>query len=77
MDGDLIYFIDSSFENTINEAIEEHIEGLPQGRLFVYNEKIDKLEMLLDNLFFPNGLQLFPSKDSILINENVMARIIR
>ena len=77
LDGDLIYFIDSSYEREINEAIEEFIEALPRGRLFSYNEKTDKLEFLLENLYFPNGLQLLPSKDAILINECSMARIIK
>lgn len=77
IDGDVIYLVDSSYERDINEAVEEHMEALPRGRLFSYNEKTDKLDILLDNLYFPNGLQLFPSKDAILINENSMARIIK
>lgn len=77
LDGDLVYFIDSSYERDINEAVEEHMEALPRGRLFSYNEKTDKIEFLLENLYFPNGLQLMPNKDAILINENSMARIIK
>lgn len=77
LDGDIIYFIDSSYERDINEAIEEHMEALPRGRLFSYNEKTDKIEFLLENLYFPNGLQLLPTKEAILINENSMSRIIK
>jgi sugar lactone lactonase YvrE len=76
-DGDEIYAIDSSFEREVNEAVEEHIEANARGRLFRYNEKKNELEILLANLYFPNGLQLMPDKESILINENSMARILR
>ncbi len=76
-DGDLIYFIDSSYERGVNEAVEEHIEALPRGRLFSYDEKTKELDLLLDNLYFPNGLQLTPDKQAILINENSMARILK
>lgn len=77
LDGDVIYFIDSSYDRGFNEAIEEYVEALPKGRLFKYNEKTNKLEVLLQDLYFPNGLQLTPNKDVLLINENTMARIIR
>lgn len=76
-DGDLVYFIDSSFKRPVHEAIEEHLESNPRGRLFSYNEKTDELKLLLDGLYFPNGLQLMPDKNSILINENTMARILK
>ena len=75
INGDMIYFVDSSDLRDINEAVEEHLEAQPRGRLFSYNEKTDKLTLLLDHLYFPNGLQLY--KDYILINENSMARIIK
>ncbi len=76
-DGDIIYFIDSSYEHDLNEALEEHIEALPRGRLFSYNEKTDHLELLVANLYFPNGIQLMPNKNEILISESTMARIIK
>lgn len=77
MDGDIIYFIDSSYAREVNEAIEEIIESQPRGRLFQYDLKTDKLDLLAENLYFPNGLQLMPDKQNILINECSMARIIK
>jgi adipocyte plasma membrane-associated protein len=76
-DGDFIYFIDSSYERTVNEAAEEHLEIQPRGRLFRINEKTNELEFILDNLYFPNGLQLTPDKKVALINENSMSRILK
>jgi sugar lactone lactonase YvrE len=77
LDNEKVYFIDASYERDVNEAVEEHLEALPRGRLFCYDEKLDKLEFLLENLYFPNGLQLTPGRDAILISENSMSRIIK
>ena len=76
-DGDKIYFVDSSYDRDVNGAIEEHVEAQPRGRLFCYNQANDTLELLRDGLFYPNGLQLSPSKDYVLVNENTMARIVK
>ena len=76
-DGDIIYFIDSSYERNVNEVIEEYLEALPKGRLFSFNEKTNKLEIIAENFYFPNGLQLGPQKDYALVNENSMSRIIK
>lgn len=77
LDGNLIYFIDASYERDVNEALEEHLEALARGRLFSYDEKLNKLEFLLENLYFPSGVQLMPDKQALLINENSMSRIIK
>jgi len=37
----------------------------------------DHMKLFFQNLYFPNGLQLTPEKDALLINENTMARIIK
>lgn len=76
-DDDLVYFIDSSSERELNEVINEHIESMPNGRLFVFDETNNKLELLKEGLYLPNGLQFMPDKESILINENSRARILR
>jgi hypothetical protein len=72
-----VYFIDTSYLRDVNEALEEHVEAQPRGRLFSFNEKSNVLKMLQDNLYFPNGIQIMPDRNSLLINENTMARIIR
>lgn len=77
LDKNLIYFIDSSFVRPVDLAIEEHIEANARGRLFSFDQKSNELKLLLDGLYFPNGLQLGPKKDFLLINENTMSRIIK
>jgi sugar lactone lactonase YvrE len=75
--GDVIYFVDSSFERDVNEAIEEHFEAQPRGRLYSFDLKTNELTLLLEGLYFPNGLELSPNKDYVLINENTAAKIIK
>jgi sugar lactone lactonase YvrE len=75
IDGDMIYFVDSSYVYDVNHALEESLEGHARGRLFSFNQKTNKLALLLDNLYFPNGLTLGPKKDYVLISESTVARI--
>lgn len=77
MDGDMIYFVDSSYVRGINGVVEEHLEAQPRGRLFSFNEKTGQMETLLQDLYLPDGLQLLPTKEAVLINENPMARILK
>ncbi len=77
IDGDVFYFIDSSYAYDFNSAKRDLMEGQSRGRLFSYNQFTDELKLLLEGLHFPNGLQLGPSKDYLLINENTMSRIIK
>ena len=74
--GDEIFFIDSSYKYTINEAVNDILETNPLGRLFRYNEMNNELEKLSEgDLYFPNGMAITPAKDAILINECSTATI--
>ena len=74
-DGDVIYLIDSSTKRGVNFAVQEILESFAFGRLFKFNEKTNELELLLSGLYFPNGLQLLPNKEAVLINECTTATI--
>lgn len=76
-DQGVIYFVDTSYLRDVNDFLNEYFEAQPRGRLFSYNEKTNELKLLLEDLYFPNGIQLTPNKDSLLIDENTMARIIK
>lgn len=76
-DDGVIYFVDTSYLRDMNELLEEHIEAQPRGRLFSYNQNTNEVKLLINDLFFPNGMQLTPEKDALLIDENTMARIIK
>lgn len=75
-DYDNIYFTDSSTIREVNEAVELHVEARPDGRVFRFNERTKELELLIKNLVFPNGIQLNPEKNSLVIAEHGMARLI-
>lgn len=76
IDGDTIYFVDSSYKHDLNEAVEDIVYGFPGGRLFSYNEKTDELKLIADKLFHPNGVQLLPNKSAVLVNEYSTGRIL-
>jgi adipocyte plasma membrane-associated protein len=69
--------LDTSDLRGVDGALEEHIEARGRGRLFKFDTSTGLVETLLDNLFFPNGLQLTPQRDAILVNENTAARILK
>jgi sugar lactone lactonase YvrE len=77
LNGDIIYFTDASHGRSYNEVLDEVLEGSSKGRLFSFNQATDEIKVLAENLYFPNGLQLTPEKDALLINENPMARILK
>jgi sugar lactone lactonase YvrE len=77
LDGDVVYFVDSSYEYGIVEHLDDILEALPRGRLFAYSERSGALELIAENLYFPNGLQLMPSKSEILVNECTTNRLIK
>jgi sugar lactone lactonase YvrE len=72
-----IYFTDSSYRRNVNEAVELFVEGNVDGRLFVFNEKTNHLNLLLDNIHFANGVQLTPNSTALLVSETHMARILK
>jgi sugar lactone lactonase YvrE len=75
LDGDMIYFIDSSSKNNVNNAVLDILESFPLGRLFSFNEKSNELKLVKSQLYFPNGLQILPNKEAILVNECSAATI--
>eukprot|EP01124_Arcella_intermedia_P028808 TRINITY_DN594_c0_g1_i3.p1 TRINITY_DN594_c0_g1~~TRINITY_DN594_c0_g1_i3.p1 ORF type:complete len:345 (-),score=65.06 TRINITY_DN594_c0_g1_i3:524-1516(-) len=73
----LLYLTDSSRKFARCEVMYETIEGCPNGRLFQYDLKTGQMALLLQGLHFPNGLQLTPEQDSLLIAETTRARILK
>lgn len=70
-----IYFSDSSefpFENGAFSFFSN-----PSGRLVHYERKGGKVTVLLDNLWFANGVALSPTEDFVLVAETHAARIQR
>jgi adipocyte plasma membrane-associated protein len=49
----------------------------PSGRLSHFDRKTGKITVLLDNLFFANGVALSPNEDFIVVAETHASRIQR
>ena len=53
------------------------LEGRPYGRFIVYDPSTNEAEVLLKDLYFPNGVALSSSEEFVLINETWRYRILR
>lgn len=73
----LILFTDSSSRWSRRHFLKDILEGNPTGRVLSLVPSTGKLRVLMDNLYFANGIQLFKDKKSFLVAETTMARILR
>ncbi|MEJ1278881.1 adipocyte plasma membrane associated protein [Cricetulus griseus] len=76
-DGRKIYFTDSSSKWQRRDYLLLVMEGTDDGRLLEYDTVTREVKVLLDQLRFPNGVQLSPEEDFVLVAETTMARIRR
>ncbi|NXM68146.1 APMAP protein, partial [Serilophus lunatus] len=84
-DGRKIYFTDSSSKWQRQDFLFLIMEGTDDGRqvsliqgiLLEYDTVTKEVKVLMVGLRFPNGVQLSPAEDFILVQETTMARIKR
>ncbi|CRL06686.1 CLUMA_CG019603, isoform A [Clunio marinus] len=69
-----IYFSHSSSEFGMNDGAFSFFAN-PSGRLIHYERKTKKLTVILDNLYFANGVALSPDEDFVLVAETHASRI--
>ncbi len=69
-----IYFSDASIYEQ-KEYLYDLLEARPHGRVFVYDPKTKVTELLLENLYFANGITLSKNEDFLLVNETYRYRI--
>lgn len=72
-----IYFSDASARYEYGEDIIEVFERRPSGRLMVYDPQDQSLRLLLDALYFANGVALSADEDFVLVNETFEHRVMR
>ena len=72
-----IYFSDATARYEYGADIIEVFERRPSGRLLVYDPVSGQLDLLLDDLYFANGVALSADEDFVLVNETYEHRIIR
>jgi sugar lactone lactonase YvrE len=73
----IIYFSDASRKFQIHESLIDMFEHRPNGSLLSYNPKTKETTILLDNLYFANGVCISPDQSFILVNETWKYRIKR
>lgn len=72
-----IYFTDASSRYGQTEYLYDLLESKPHGRFLSYDPATGKIMVLLENLYFANGVALSQQEDFVLINETYRYRIIR
>jgi sugar lactone lactonase YvrE len=72
-----IYFSDASSRFTQPEYMLDLLEARPHGRLLRHDPATGNTEVLLDDLYFANGVALSAREDFVLVNETYRYRILR
>jgi sugar lactone lactonase YvrE len=72
-----IFFTDTSFKFSFEQFTEELMEHRPNGRLMAYDPETNTTSVLLDGLYFANGVAVIPDQTSILVVEMGMYRVWR
>lgn len=72
-----IYFSDASWQHDHHHYLYDLMEARPYGRLLRYDPARGTTEVLLDGLYFANGIALSQEEDFVLVNETYRYRIAR
>ncbi|MCB1153618.1 SMP-30/gluconolactonase/LRE family protein [bacterium] len=72
-----IYFSDASWKYHQKIYKDDALEHRPLGRLLAYHPDTGETVLLLDNLYFANGVALSPDESFVLVNETWKYRITR
>lgn len=72
-----IYFTDASSKWRQPEYELDLLESRPWGRLLAYQPSSGETRVLLDGLYFANGVAVSPRGDYLLVNETWRYRVLR
>ena len=70
-----IYFSDATYLNNLNNISNDW--GQPNGRLLSYNISTGVTSLLLDSLYFANGVSISNDESFLLVNETAASRVRR
>jgi sugar lactone lactonase YvrE len=73
----IVYFSDASIYPIDDNFNNELLDGRPHGRLISYDPKTTQVKVLLDSLYFANGVALGPDGSFVLVVETLAYRITR
>jgi sugar lactone lactonase YvrE len=72
------WFSDASYKWTVdNHGMEEVFESAPNGRLVKYDINTGECSVVLDELFFANGIAVSADGTYVLVNETMRYRVKR
>ena len=72
-----VYFSDASTRYGPGEMVYEALEARPYGRLLEYDPITDQTRVLLDSLYFANGVAVAPDDSYVLVAETFRYRVQR
>jgi len=72
-----IYFTDASSKWNQANYMLDLLETRPYGKFLVYDPLDKSTTILIDNMYFSNGVALSESEDFVLINETWRYRVVR
>ena len=65
------------FYDTLRSYVLNVLRGDVSGRLFVYDPKTRQTNLLLDNIFYANGVAVAPDESYVLVVETACFRVLR
>ncbi len=71
------WFSDASYKWALQEYMNEVLESAPKGRLLKYDINTGECSVVLDELFFANGVAVSPDETYVLVNETTRYRVKR
>ena len=72
-----IWFSDASQRFDYTQVALDFFEGSRTGRLLRYDPATQQTDVMMDGLFFANGVTLGPNENYVLVNETGMGRVHR
>ena len=64
-----IYFTDSSYKFSLTELKADILEHQPNGRLLAFDPRTKQTHVILQDLYFPNGVAVSPDQSFVLVCE--------
>ncbi|MEL7223169.1 MAG: SMP-30/gluconolactonase/LRE family protein, partial [Bacteroidota bacterium] len=72
-----VYFTDASDHWSIHEYKFDLLEHRPAGRLLVYDPRTKQVDLLMDSLYFANGVAVAADTSFVLVNETSSYRTLK
>jgi sugar lactone lactonase YvrE len=71
------WFSDASYKWNYQQWMSDVLESAPNGRLLKYDINTGECSVVLDELFFANGIAVSPDETYVLVNETTRYRVKR